>query len=110
MPAPSLASVLAPLVVAGADAGANLLIHNQDEIANVLRTYETTGVDALEADLLAAIPRQSFSEKIAYGEITATIKNLANEIIAQLPSENVALVNVLVNGLASISAKAAGEN
>lgn len=109
MSGPSLASVLAPFISAGADAGANLLIAHQDEIASVLRTYETKGVDALEADLLAAIPRQSFSEKIAYGEITATISNLANEIIAQLPSENVALVNVLVNGLASISAKAAGE-
>ena len=109
MSGPSLASVLTPFISAGADAGANLLIHNQDEIANALRAYETKGVDALEADLLAAIPRQSFSEKIAYGEVTATIRNLASEIIAQLPSENVALVNALVNGLASISAKAAGE-
>jgi hypothetical protein len=104
----TFADLLRPLIVKAADAGANLTIDHQQQIVDFLRSYEAKGIDALAADLKAAIPTQSLGEKITHGEVLATIDNLAAILIAKLPAEDNQLLDTLEAWLENISATAAG--
>jgi len=99
-----LAAIFGPIISGEADAATNALIANQQTIVAELTTVEGSVATWVEDELLAAIPTQSLEEKIAHGEITGTIKNLATEIEAQLPAGNAAVLNALESGLESLSA------
>lgn len=100
-------ALVAPLIVGGADAGANYLIDNQAAIVAELRSIEGNAVSWIEAEILAAIPRQSLAEKMAAGEFGATVKNVANEIAAQLPAADEVLLDTIETQLEALAAKLA---
>jgi hypothetical protein len=108
MPSPTIGSLLAPFVVAGADFGANWTVDHETTLIAQLQGYETKGVDALAADLESAIPTQSVEEKIVAPELRAAIRNLATELIGQLPALDKKAIDALVLRLQAIAASAAG--
>ncbi len=103
----ALAQLFAPLLVKGADAGANYLVDHQVQIVSGLRSIEGDAVTFLENELLGAIPKQSLGEKMASGEFAATVRNLATEIAAQLPAADEVLIDTIEQQLAALAAKLA---
>lgn len=98
-----LASLLAPVVVRGADAGANYLIDNQPAIVAELKSIEGDAVTFLENELLGAIPKQSLAEKFAAGDESAFVRNLATELAGQLDGDDNALLNAIEAMLEKVS-------
>lgn len=103
-----LAALLRPLVSASADAGANGLIARQSQIVDATLPFLDRGVDALAAELEAAVPTSTLEERVTARQVRDTIANVAAEVIAQIPAGENALINALESGLARISAAAAG--
>lgn len=108
MPTQTLGSLLQPFVVAGADWAANWTVDHEAQLVSLLQGYEAKGIDALAADLETAIPTQSVEEKIVAPEFKAAIKNLATEVIGQLPNLNREVIDKVINGLTELAARFAG--
>lgn len=104
-----LTQLLAPLVSAAADTGANKIIDNQDAIVAALRSYGDRGVDELAADITAAVPDHALAQRLVHGEITGTIDNLAAELKSKLDADDPVLIDALEAWLEQISAHAAGD-
>jgi hypothetical protein len=82
------AALLKPLEGAGVDYLLAQLEANKPAILADLAKAEVNATDALEAQILAAIPKQGLLQKAAAGTFSGVVKNLANQIVAQAGGEN----------------------
>jgi hypothetical protein len=103
-----LADLLRPAITAAADGGANLLIDDQAPILAALRSAGDQGIDFVASEINAALPHDSLGQRMARGEIQATVTNIATDLQGKLAAEDPVLLSAVEDALEKLSAAAAG--